>query len=107
MLYFHTCVKSVSINLHSDFISLFNTNTGIVNSESEPEMRHVAFYCAIGFAVTGFLMLIFTVMTLVARALDPWNMTVLISAMILPFVVSMLSWREWGRLQKATATSED
>jgi hypothetical protein len=70
-------------------------------------MRHIAFYYAIGFAVAGFLMLIFTVMTLATYALDPWNMAVLILAMILPFVVSMLSWREWGRLQKATAASEE
>jgi hypothetical protein len=70
-------------------------------------MRHVAFYYAIGFAVAGVLMLIFTVMILAAYTLDPWNMTVLISAMILPFVVSMLSWREWDRIQKATATSEE
>ena len=70
-------------------------------------MRHIAFYYAIGFAVAGFLMLIFTVMTLAAYALDPWNMAVLTLAMILPFVVSMLSWREWGRLQKATAANEE
>jgi hypothetical protein len=70
-------------------------------------MRHIAFYIAIGFAVVGVLMLIFTVMTLAAYTLDPWNMTVLTFAMILPFVVSMLSWREWGRIQKATATSEE
>jgi len=68
-------------------------------------MRHIAFYYAIGFAVAGFLMLIFTVMTLATYALDPWSMAMLILAMILPFVVSMLSWREWGRLQKATAAS--
>jgi hypothetical protein len=70
-------------------------------------MRHVAFYYAIGFAVAGFLMLVFTVMTLAACALDPWNVAVLTLAMILPFVVSILSWREWGRLQKATAASEE
>jgi amino acid transporter len=70
-------------------------------------MRHAAFYYAIGFAVVGVLMLIFTVMTLAAYTLDPWNMMVLILAMILPFVVSMLSWREWGRIQKTTATSEE
>lgn len=70
-------------------------------------MRHMAFYIAIGFAVAGVLMLIFTVMTLAAYTLDPWNMAVLTLAMILPFVVSMLSWREWGRIQKATATSEE
>jgi hypothetical protein len=70
-------------------------------------MRHVSFYYAIGFAVAGFLMLVFTVMTLAACALDPWNVAVLTLAMILPFVVSILSWREWGRLQKATAASEE
>jgi hypothetical protein len=70
-------------------------------------MRHVAFYYAIGFAVAGFLMLVFTVMTLVTCVLDPWNVVALTLAMILPFVVSMLSWREWGRIQKATAASEE
>jgi hypothetical protein len=77
-------------------------------------MRHVAFYYAIGFAAAGSLMLTFTVMTLagippVTRdpvACTPWNMAVLTLTMILPFVVSTLSWREWGRLQNATATSE-
>ena len=70
-------------------------------------MRHVAFYYAIGFAVAGFLMLVFTVMTLATCVLDPWNVVALTLAMILPFVVSMLSWREWGRIQKATAASEE
>jgi hypothetical protein len=66
-------------------------------------MRHVAFYYAIGFAAVGILMLIFTVMTFagippatrdpVARS--PWNMAVLTSTAILPFIVSTLSWREW------------
>jgi hypothetical protein len=70
-------------------------------------MRHIAFYYAIGFAVVGVLMLIFTVITLAACTLDPWNMATLTLAMILPFVISMLSWREWGRIQKATNTSEE
>lgn len=67
-------------------------------------MRHIAFYYAIGFAVAGVLMLIFTVVTLVAQALDPWNMAALILTTILPFVVSMLSWREWKQIQRATST---
>jgi cytochrome bd-type quinol oxidase subunit 1 len=75
-----------------------------LNSESEPKIRHIAYYYAIGFAVVGILMLIFTVVTLVAQALDPWNMAALILTMILPFVVSMLSWREWERIQRATST---
>jgi cytochrome bd-type quinol oxidase subunit 1 len=81
--------------------------TAELDSESEPKMRHAAFYCAIGFAVTGFLMLAFTVITLATRTLDPWNAGVLTFTMILPFVVSVLSWREWGRLQKATAPIEE
>jgi hypothetical protein len=67
-------------------------------------MRHIAFYYAIGFAVVGVLMLIFTVVTLAVQALDSWNMAALVLSMILPFVVSMLSWREWERIQRATST---
>jgi hypothetical protein len=67
-------------------------------------MRHIAFYYAIGFAVVGVFMLIFTAVTLVAQALDPWNMVALIFTMILPFVVSTLSWREWERIQRATSS---
>jgi hypothetical protein len=59
-------------------------------------MRHIAFYYAIGFAVVGVLMLIFTVITLASYTLDPWNMVALTLAMVLPFLVSMLSWREWA-----------
>gem|GEM_PF-3053436 len=70
-------------------------------------MRHAAFYCAIGFAVTGLLMLAFTVITLATRTLDPWNVGMLTFTMILPFMVSTLSWREWGRLQKAAVPSEE
>jgi cytochrome bd-type quinol oxidase subunit 1 len=65
-------------------------------------------YYVIGFAVTGFLMLIFTAMTFAGisptmrdpRVQDPWNMVVLTLAMILPFVVSTLSWCEWGDFRR-------
>ncbi len=76
------------------------------DSGSMPEMRNVAFYYAIGFAAAGVSMLIFTIVTLAMYAPDPWNTVALILAMILPFVVSILSWYEWTRLQKASAASE-
>lgn len=59
-------------------------------------MRHIAFYYAIGFAVAGVLMLTFTVITLASYTLDPLNTVALTMAMVLPFLVSMLSWREWA-----------
>jgi hypothetical protein len=59
-------------------------------------MRHIAFYYAIGFAVAGVLMLTFTVITLASYTLDPLNTAALTMAIVLPFLVSMLSWREWA-----------
>jgi cytochrome bd-type quinol oxidase subunit 1 len=73
-------------------------------------MRHLTFYYSIGFAVAGLLMLIFAVMTFagISQTMrDPWNMAVLVSAMILPFVISTLSWRDWGQLQKTMTTGEE
>ncbi len=73
-------------------------------------MRHLTFYYAIGFAVAGLLMLIFTVMTYAGippTTRVPWNMAVLAFAMILPFVISTLSWRDWGRLQKTMTAGEE
>jgi hypothetical protein len=70
-------------------------------------MRHASFYYVLGFAVAGLLMLAFTVITLAARTLDSWNAGMLALTTILPFVVSMLSWREWGRLQETTASGEE
>jgi cytochrome bd-type quinol oxidase subunit 1 len=73
-------------------------------------MRHLTFYYAIVFAVAGLLMLIFAAMTFAGISQtthDPWNMTVLVLTMILPFVISTLSWRDWGRLRKTMTTGEE
>ncbi|HJW97894.1 MAG TPA: hypothetical protein VJ529_02110 [Candidatus Bathyarchaeia archaeon] len=78
--------------------------------KSEHKMKHLTFYYAIGFAVAGLSMLIFTVMTyagIPTTTRDPWNLTVLALAMILPFVISKLSWRDWGRLQKTMTAGEE
>jgi hypothetical protein len=66
-------------------------------------MRHLTFYYAIGFTIAGILMLIlgFSVFDeLFSTANGPLNIVVLASGMILPFVISALSWRDWGRMQK-------
>jgi membrane protein DedA with SNARE-associated domain len=71
--------------------------------KSELEMKHLAFYYTIGFAIAGILMLIlgFSVFDgLFSTVNDPLNVVVLALGMILPFVISALSWRDWGRLQK-------
>jgi hypothetical protein len=66
-------------------------------------MRHLAFYYAIGFAIAGILMLILGLSVLdwlFSTVNGPLNVVVLALGMILPFVISALSWRDWGRFQK-------
>jgi len=78
--------------------------------KGESEMKHLTFYYAIGFAVAGLVMLIFDVMTFAGisqTTRDPLNMAMLVLAMILPFVISTLSWRDWGRLQKIMSTGKE
>jgi hypothetical protein len=66
-------------------------------------MRHLAFYYAIGSAIAGILMLILGLSVLdglFSTVNGPLNVVVLAFGMILPFLISALSWRDWGRLQK-------
>jgi hypothetical protein len=66
-------------------------------------MRHLAFYYTIGFAIAGILMLIlgFSVFDgLFSTVNGSLNVVMLTLGVILPFVISALSWQDWGRLQK-------
>jgi len=65
-------------------------------------MKHLAFYLAIGFAIIGFAMLCIGLSTFVSMVLhgyDPFPTAVLAAAMLLPFVIATLSWRDWKVLQ--------
>jgi hypothetical protein len=61
-------------------------------------MRHLAFYYAIGFAMVGILMLgayFSTFISIVSNSNDPYGTPLLATAILLPFVIAMLSWRDW------------
>jgi hypothetical protein len=65
-------------------------------------MRHVAFYYAIGFAVAGCLLLIAYFSTFVSMLFNNYNSlvtTVLGTALMLPFLIAVLSWRDWREIQ--------
>jgi hypothetical protein len=64
-------------------------------------MKHLAFYYAIGFAIVGCLMLyagLSTFVTMVSNSADRFDTAVLATAMLLPFVISTLSWRDWREI---------
>lgn len=65
-------------------------------------MKHLGFFFVIGFSVAGFVMLyvgLSTLFSMVVHGSDPFNAFVLVSAMLLPFVIATLSWRDWRRVQ--------
>ncbi|MGA3192243.1 MAG: hypothetical protein ABSD73_06985 [Candidatus Bathyarchaeia archaeon] len=66
-------------------------------------MRHLASYYAIGFAIVGFLMLgayFSTFISMVSNNYDPYGTPVLTTAILLPFVIAVLSWRGWKETQR-------
>lgn len=70
-------------------------------------MRHLTFYFAIGSAIVGCLMLFGNLSTFIGMLLhsdDVAGTLVLASAMILPFLIAGLSWRDWGEIQKGDDT---
>jgi hypothetical protein len=73
-------------------------------------MKHLAFYYAISFAVVGCLMLLVNLSTIVemfANNFDPFNTAVLSAAILLPFAISGLSWRDWKDIQRKKDIPEE
>jgi hypothetical protein len=73
-------------------------------------MKHLTFYYAIGFAVIGVLMLLASVLIFIGMLSsmnNPFDTSLLGLAMILPFVISMLSWRDWGRIRIGKETGQE
>jgi hypothetical protein len=68
-------------------------------------MRHIAFYYAIGFAIVGFLMLgayFSTFISIASNNYDPYGTPVLATAILLPFIIAMFSWRDLRERNKDT-----
>jgi hypothetical protein len=66
-------------------------------------LKHLTFYYAIGFAVAGCLMLCLGFATFYgvgSRSYDPYTLAVLGVSMILPFMISALSWGDWREIQR-------
>ena len=66
-------------------------------------MKHLTYYYAICFAVVGCVTMIGLFQTLTAIVLndfEAYSVTALIMAMFLPFVISVLSWRDWRKVQE-------
>jgi hypothetical protein len=66
-------------------------------------MRHLAFYYAIGFAIVGFLMLgayVSTFISMVSNNYDPYGTPVLATAILLPLIIAVFSWRDWRETQR-------
>jgi hypothetical protein len=74
-------------------------------------MKHLAYYYAICFAVVGCVTLIGLFQAFKAIVLndfEAYSVTALIMAMFLPFTISVLSWRDWRKVQKnQPATKEE
>jgi len=73
-------------------------------------MKHLTFYYAIGFVVIGVLMLLASFLTFIGMLSSMNNLfdTGLLGlVMILPFVISMLSWRDWGRIRIGKETGQE
>jgi Sec-independent protein secretion pathway component TatC len=73
-------------------------------------MKHLTFYYAIGFVVIGVLMLLASFLTFIGMLSpmnDPFDTSLLGLAMILPFVISMLSWRDWGKIRTGKEAGQE
>lgn len=73
-------------------------------------MKHLTFYYAIGFVVIGVLMLLASFLTffgMLSSMNNPFGTGLLGLVMILPFVISMLSWRDWGRIRIGKETGQE
>lgn len=66
-------------------------------------MRYLSFYYAIGFAVVGFLIIgvyLSTFISMVSNDYDPYGTLVLATAMLLPFMIAVFSWRDLREIQR-------
>jgi hypothetical protein len=66
-------------------------------------MKHLTFYYSISFAIVGCLMLLVNLSTfakMVTDNSDTFGTAVLATAMLLPFAISGLSWRDWKDIQR-------
>ena len=73
-------------------------------------MKHLTFYYAIGFVVIGVLMLLASFLTFIGMLSSmnsPFDTSLLGLAIILPFVISMLSWRDWGKICAGKGTGQE
>jgi hypothetical protein len=73
-------------------------------------MKHLTFYYAIGFVVIGVLMLLASFLTFIGMLSpmnNPFDTSLLGLAMILPFVISMLSWRDWGKIRTGKEAGQE
>jgi protein-S-isoprenylcysteine O-methyltransferase Ste14 len=65
-------------------------------------MRHLAFYYAIGFAIVGCLLLLAYFSTFVSMMFNnysPFVTAALGTALALPFLIAVFSWRDWREIQ--------
>jgi hypothetical protein len=70
-------------------------------------MRHIAFYYAIGFAITGCLMVaayFSTLISMVSDDYDPFATAAMAITIFLPFVIAFFSWRHWRETQRSKET---
>jgi len=73
-------------------------------------MKHLTFYYAIGFVVIGVLMLLASFLTFIGMLSpmnNPFDTSLLGLAIILPFVISMLSWRDWGKIRTGKEAGQE
>lgn len=73
-------------------------------------MKHLAFYYAVGFAVVGCVMLCTGLSIFTWRLYqndDPYGLAVLVTAMLLPFMISILSWRDWKEIEGKNETQPE
>jgi len=65
-------------------------------------MRHLSFYYAVGFAIVGCLIVgvyLSKFISMVSNDYDPYATPVLATAMLLPFLIAVFSWRDWRETQ--------
>jgi hypothetical protein len=73
-------------------------------------MKHLAFYYAVGFAVVGCLMLTAGLSIFIWRPYqnnDTYGLAVLVTTMLLPFMISILSWRDWKEVERKNETQPE
>jgi high-affinity Fe2+/Pb2+ permease len=73
-------------------------------------MKHLTYYYAVGFAVVGCVTLIGLFQTftrIISNDFEAYAVTALIMAMFFPFAISMLSWRDWKKVQEKEPLTQE